>query len=76
MVRMRTPAYAPMLVTSGPLPPDDDRYAFEVKWKGLSRCSVGLAWRAATAVGGTGLADEPGAGPHRLRHASLERGAR
>ena len=40
LVRRRVPdnqkvQLRPMLVTSGPLRPDDDRYAFEVKWDGF-----------------------------------------
>jgi hypothetical protein len=35
--------HRPMLVTSGPLRPDNDRYAFEVKWDGLIRRSTVLA---------------------------------
>jgi len=36
----------PMLVSSGPLRPDDDRYAFEVKWDGF---------RALVAIGSKGV---------------------
>jgi ATP-dependent DNA ligase len=28
------PAFVPMLATSGPMPPDDGRWACEVKWDG------------------------------------------
>lgn len=41
----------PMLLSSGPLRPDSDRYAFEVKWDGLIQRSITLAARAATSVG-------------------------
>ena len=29
------PRMRPMLVTSGPLPPDDEGWGYEVKWDGL-----------------------------------------
>jgi hypothetical protein len=32
--------HRPMTVTSGSLPPDNDRYAFEVKWDGLHHASL------------------------------------
>jgi hypothetical protein len=38
MTRLR-----PMLVASGPLRPDSESYAFEVKWDGLIRRSTVLA---------------------------------
>jgi bifunctional non-homologous end joining protein LigD len=37
------PAFAPMLATSGAMPPDDGRWACEVKWDG---------WRALVTIDG------------------------
>lgn len=42
----------PMLLASGPLRPDSDKYAFEVKWDGLIRRSNVLAPLCALSVGG------------------------
>lgn len=40
-----------MLLTAGPLRPDGDKYAFEVKWDGLNRRSTVLATLRALSVG-------------------------
>lgn len=43
----------PMLVSSGPLKPDSERYSYEVKWDRLNRRSTVLASLRALSVGGT-----------------------
>jgi hypothetical protein len=41
----------PMLLTAGPLRPDSDTFAFEVKWDGLFRRSTVLTTFRALSVG-------------------------
>ncbi len=51
----------PMLVASGPLRPDDDRYAFEVKWDDFRALIIGalkyLEWSPAGGLRHAGLSE-------------------